>query len=270
MVYLEHFKLEKFPFALVPNTGLYYHLPEHQGALNVILIGLKNGEGFIKIIGEVGTGKTLLCRKVLNALNHDYITAYIPIPDLSPENFKLVLAKELGIEVQQTDHAGLVLDKLQKKLIDVNAQGKKLVVLIDEAQAMPDESLETLRLLSNIEAETHKLMHVILFAQPELDERLKKKHLRQFHQRIAFSHYLKILSFGEMKEYIRFRILKSGSMQYDLFHRSCMRLLFKYSGGIPRVVNTLCHKALLSAYGRGADYVQKKDMVLAVRDGIQA
>lgn len=266
-MYLEHFKLEKFPFDLVPNTEFYYNLPEHQKALNVILIGLKNGEGFIKIIGEVGTGKTLLCRKVLNALNHDYVTAYIPIPDLNPTDLKLILAKELGVNVNPGDHSGLVLDQLQKKLIELSAHGKKVVVLIDEAQTMSDESLEALRLLSNLEAESHKLMHIILFAQPELDERLQKKHLRQLQQRITFSHYLKTLNFTEMKEYVRFRMVKSGHFQETLFNRACMHLLFQHSKGVPRLINTLCHKSLLSAYGRGAIAVQKKDMLAAINDG---
>lgn len=266
-MYLEHFKLEKFPFDLVPNTEFYYNLPEHQKALNVILIGLKNGEGFIKIIGEVGTGKTLLCRKVLNALNQDYVTAYIPIPDLNPTDFKLMLAKELSIDIHPGDHPGLVLDQLQKKLIELNSQGKKVVVLIDEAQSMSDESLETLRLLSNLEAESHKLIHIILFAQPELDERLQKKNLRQLQQRITFSHYLKTLKFSEMKEYVRFRIVKSGNFQEKLFNRACMNLLFKYSKGVPRRINTLCHKSLLSAYGRGVMSVQRKDMLAAINDG---
>lgn len=266
-MYLEHFKLEKFPFDLVPNTEFYYNLPEHQKALNVILIGLKNGEGFIKIIGEVGTGKTLLCRKVLNALNQNYVTAYIPIPDLNPTDFKLILAKELGVNVSPGDHAGFVLDHLQKKLIELNSKEKKVVVLIDEAQTMSDESLETLRLLSNLEAESHKLIHIVLFAQPELDERLQQKKLRQLQQRITFSHYLKTLTFSEMKEYVRFRMVKSGNFQEKLFNRACMRSLFKYSKGVPRLINTLCHKSLLSAYGRGALSVQKKDMLAAINDG---
>lgn len=266
-MYLEHFKLEKFPFDLVPNTEFYYNLPEHQKALNVILIGLKNSEGFIKIIGEVGTGKTLLCRKVLNALNQDYVTAYIPIPDLNPADLKLILAKELSIPVNPGDHAGMVLDQLQKRLIELSAQKKKVVVLIDEAQTMSDESLETLRLLSNLEAESHKLMHIILFAQPELDERLQKKNLRQLQQRITFSHDLKTLKLSEMKEYVRFRTVKSGNFQEALFNQACMRLLFQHSKGVPRLINTLCHKSLLSAYGRGAIAVQRKDMLAAINDG---
>ena len=266
-MYLEHFRLEQFPFSLVPNTDFYYNLPEHQKALNVILIGLKNGEGFIKIIGEVGTGKTLLCRKVLNALNQDYFTAYIPIPDLKPTDFKLLLAKELGIEVEQGERAGFVLDKLQKRLIELNKQGKKVVVIIDEAQTMSDDSLETLRLLSNLEAESYKLIHILLFAQPELDMRLQQQHLRQLQQRITFSHHLKTLTFAEMNEYVRFRVVKSGNFQYNLFSKACMRLLYKYSDGIPRMINTLCHKSLLSAYGRGVSCVQKKDMLSAINDG---
>lgn len=198
------------------------------------------------------------------------MTAYIPIPDLNPADFKLMLAKELDIDVQQGDSAGFVLDLLQKKLMALNSQGKKIVVLIDEAQTMSDESLESLRLLSNLEAETHKLIHIILFAQPELDERLNKKHLRQLHQRITFSHYLKTMTFQEMEDYVRFRVIKSGSFQYDLFNTACMRLLFKHSEGVPRVVNTLCHKSLLSAYGRGITRVQRRDILSAIKDAAPA
>ena len=181
-MYLEHFGLNELPFSITPDTSFYFNHPGHQQATNVLLIALRSGEGFLKITGEVGTGKTLLCRRMLNMLSVDknFVTAYIPNPYLTPSALNLVLAEELGIEVARNAGQNRILKMITEKLIELNTADKKVVVLIDEAQAMPEQTLEALRLLTNLETEKHKLLHIVLFGQPELDVILQRPSVRSF------------------------------------------------------------------------------------------
>lgn len=267
-MYLEHFGLKTLPFSLTPNTAFYCDLPEHKNALNVILFGLRSGEGFIKVVGEVGSGKTLLCRKVLNLLDTNCVVAYIPNPDLSPDGLRRLIAKELSILLSPTDTPADVLDKLYAKLIELKMQEKRTVLLIDEAQTMPDASLEALRLLSNLETESEKLLQMVLFAQPELDGRLMLPKLRQLRQRITFSYKLTGLQRTEVSEYIHYRLQTAGYGYPSMFDQRLVDLIHKHSQGIPRLINIICHKALLSAYGRGDVLLDKQDVMAAVKDNL--
>lgn len=269
-MYLEYFGLNEFPFALTPNTDFYCNLLSHQEALDVALVAIKNGEGFTKIIGEVGTGKTLLCRKLLKALEPDkkYVTAYILNPNIDCVGLYETLAKELGVTIKAKKITqNSLLKLLTDKLLDIYKEGKMVVVLIDEAQALPKDTLESLRLLSNLETESKKLLHMVLFGQPELDEHLEEDNLRQLKQRITFSYYLKPLKRHELEDYINNRLLKAGYKNYgSLFSKKICDVLFRASNGIPRLINVLCHKALLAAYGFGEKKVSTKSMVLAIKD----
>jgi MSHA biogenesis protein MshM len=265
-MYLEHFQLEKFPFTLTPNVEFFCNLSGHQAALNVILFSLGSGDGFIKITGEVGAGKTILCRKLLNTLDDTYVTAYIPNPDLNPSGLHRAFARELGIAIPgHVDHAGL-LELMTKKLLELNAAGKKVVLLIDEVQAVPDESLEAIRLLTNLETETEKLLQIVLFAQPELNSRLNKNEFRQLKQRIIFSYNLIPLTREEMNSYLCHRLAIAGYTKGSIFFPDACDLLFKASKGIPRVINILCHKSMLVAYGQDKKVVDKLSMQKAVQD----
>lgn len=265
-MYLEHFRISKLPFALTPNTEFYCDLPGSHMALNVLLFGLRSGEGFIKIIGEVGSGKTLLCRKLLNSLDDNFVTAYIPNPDLSPAGLRRALARELGLEVHTRIAAQDLLQLISKRLLELYAQGKRVVLVIDEAQAMSDESLEALRLLTNLETESEKLLHVVLFAQPELDARLDRYQFRQLKQRVTFSHYLSPVRKKQLTGYLCHRLAIAGYTQGSLFTRRATKLLYRSSKGIPRVVNILGHKAMLAAYGKGDLKVNYKAMRNAIKD----
>lgn len=265
-MYLEYFRFKAFPFSMTPNVDFFCHLKGHQEALNTLLFSLNNGEGFIKIIGEVGSGKTLLCRKLLNSLDEKFVVAYLSSPDLNPLELRRGIARELGILFDISVDQHTLHKMIQDKLLELNATGKQAVLLCDEAQALPIESLETIRLLTNIETTDAKLLQVILMGQPELEDKLKQPNLRQLKQRISFSYYLPLLTRDELETYLFHRLTVAGCTLQPLFSRRVKKMLFKASRGIPRVINLLCHKALLVAYGRGEPSVSLKAMQLAVQD----
>lgn len=266
-MYLEHFGMKELPFSLSPNTDFYCDLPGHQAAYNVLIFSLRSGESLIKIVGEVGSGKTLLCRKLLNSLDASFVAAYIPNPDLTPAGIRLAVARELGLEVAEDMNDHTLLESIVAHLISLRRQGKHVVLLIDEAQALSDESLEALRLLTNIETESQKLLQIVLFGQPELDQRLNSHKFRQLKQRITFSHYLTLLDRDELESYLCHRLMIAGSKNaYALFSKKACDLMHKYSLGTPRLINVLSHKAMLVAFGKGEDNIDHQCMVEAIRD----
>lgn len=265
-MYLEHFNFEEQPFALTPNTQYFCNLPMYQEALNVLLVSLRSGEGFVKIIGEAGTGKTLLCRHFINNLGENFITAYVPNPRLSPFELYQHLIKELNIASSEQLDQYLATELLTQTLLDLHEKGRSVVVVVDEAQAMSDESLEALRLLSNLETEESKLLQIVLFGQPELDERLAQNHLRQLNQRIAFSYHLRPLTQKELLVYLSHRLAMTGYTKEGLFSPKAIQFLYQSSGGIPRLVNILAHKSLMIAYGQNQKKVNKKSVYRAFLD----
>lgn len=265
-MYLYHFGLRELPFTLTPNTNFYCGLQVHNDALNVLLAALKTGEGFIKVTGEVGTGKTLLCRKLLNDIPDHFVTAYIPNPYLSPTELRQAIAVELGIEgVDDVDQHKLT-QALEKELLRINQMGRSVVILLDEAQALPQESLEALRLFSNLETESRKLVHLVLMGQPELDERLAKRDLRQLRQRITFSYRLNTLTEDEFGYYLHHRLQIAGYKGPPMFTPRLAHLVHRASRGVPRLANVISHKALLCAYGVGRFHLERSDITAAVKD----
>ena len=279
VMYEAFFGLREAPFTLTPNTHFFMKSETHRQGLETLLVALNNKEGFIKLTGEVGTGKTLLCRKLLNALDQDYVTAYIPNPHCSPETLYCLIADELGIDCHEalenssgvvrsftTDRRVLALKQINEKLLELSTVGKKVVLIIDEAQSMPTETIEALRLLTNLETESEKLLQVILFGQPELDEMLSQDQLRQLRQRITFQHRLQPLTRGDVESYISHRMILAGYTGDRLFDEGAVTQLYRASRGIPRLLNILCHKALMSAYGKGSLLVKREHMVAAIQD----
>ena len=267
-MYLSHFGLQEAPFGLTPNTGFYYGLPPHEEALQVLNWALAQGEGFIKVTGEVGTGKTLLCRKLLSELGSEarpVRLAWLPNPHLTPAELRIALALELGLAVRDQSELDLT-DRIHRHLISLHQQGSRVVVLIDEAQALPDETLEAIRLFGNLETESSKLLQIVLFGQPELDARLAKPHLRQLRQRIGFSYCLRPLRFDETRAYLEHRLQVSGYRGAPLFAGYAMRRLWRASRGIPRLINILAQKCLMLAYGQGARQIDSRLVRLAIRD----
>jgi MSHA biogenesis protein MshM len=268
-MYLEHFGMKQFPFSLTPNTEFFLNMASYHKAYNMLMVSIANREGFIKVVGEVGTGKTMLCRKVLNSLEENpstYVTAYIANPVLSPKGLFLAFAEELGIEADNDIGHHSLLKRITKELMAHSAEGRQIVLFIDEAHAMPPKTLDALRLLTNLETETAKLFQVVLFAQPELDEMLREKSLRQLLQRITFSYKLESLDADGVERYVSHRLATAGYNGPALFSSAALSALFQSSKGIPRVVNILCHKAMLVAYGRGEREITREHMLKAVED----
>ena len=266
-MYETFFGLAEKPFALTPNTGFLVQLAPYQGCLNLLRVALAEGEGFIKVTGEVGTGKTLLCRALLNQLDAErYQLAYLPNPDMSPDGLRQALARELRVEgFEARDEQGL-LEALQRRLIELAAAGKNSVLLIDEAQALPPATLEALRLLTNLETERAKLLQVVLFGQPELDATLARNEFRQLRQRISFSYRLRPLDVQDTSRYLSERLAVAGYRGEPLFAAAAVRRLVRGSGGIPRLINILAHKALMAAYGEGRQQVKAGHVRRAQQD----
>jgi MSHA biogenesis protein MshM len=265
-MYQEHFKLREAPFSLTPDPDYFYNYTGHQQALNVLLVALQSGEGLIKITGEVGTGKTLLCRKLLAALAGEFQTAYLPNPLLTPFELYQALAEELNISIPQGITMHDLVKRLTEQLVVLRKRDKKAILCIDEAQAMPSESLEALRLLSNLETEKQKLLQIVIFAQPELDALLEQNHLRQLRQRITFGYDLPALDRAAVSGYVHHRLTVAGHAGRRLFDEAALDAVYRSSRGIPRLVNILCHKALMVAYGQGQSEVAQAQVKMASKD----
>jgi len=266
-MYLEHFGLQEKPFSLTPDTQFFLSQKTHRYALNTLEMALQEGEGFIKIVGEVGTGKTMLCRILLSRLDkYQFVTAYIPNPWLTPQELNAFVASELGCESVENLQTHEVISIIYRRLMQLGRQKKQVVLVIDEAQAMPRDTIESLRLLTNLETEKRKLIQVVILGQPELDQLLKQKNLRQLNQRIVFSEYLEPLRFAEVRLYIDHRIRASGSDSQQVFSLLSKWILFKSSKGIPRLINILSHKAMLCAFGRGDTRVRAWHVAKAIGD----
>lgn len=264
-MYHQHFHLNEHPFSLTPDTQFFLNQQSHRDALNTMLVALQHCEGFIKIVGEVGTGKTLLCRILLSRLRNQFMTAYIPNPYLNPEELKAFVAQEIGADYHPSMQAHVLMSSIYRKLLQLSRSGKQVVLVVDEAQAMPRETIESLRLLTNLETEKRKLLQVVMLGQPELDSLLSRPDLRQLKQRIIFSEYLLPFSPRGVKRYVRHRLEAAGGDR-ELFSPQALWLLAKGSGGIPRLINILAHKSLISAYGKGLKRVGILQVAAAISD----
>ncbi|WP_028116102.1 ExeA family protein [Ferrimonas senticii] len=263
-MYLYHYGLTRLPFTLTPNTQFYCQLPPHQEALQVLHTALAAGEGFIKVSGEVGTGKTMICRKLINDLSDHYQFAWLPNPYLNGQELRRAFAAELGL--------GGDLDPLQltqaisDKLMACAMANKPVVVVVDEAQALPDDSLEALRLFTNLETESFKLLQVVLLGQPELDQRLAEPQLRQLRQRITFAYKLRGLSQQECFDYLQHRLQVAGYRGTPLFSPALATLIWRRSGGIPRLVNVIAHKCLMLGFGGNVARLNRQLVERAIAD----
>jgi MSHA biogenesis protein MshM len=268
-MYLDHFRLNAAPFSITPDTAFAYASRAQQEALNTLLLASDDGEGFFKITGEVGTGKTLACRRFLGALalRADRIeTAYIPNPCLSPRTLLLAIGLELALPLRHDAPEHELLAALNAHLLHAAAAGRRVVVCLDEAQAMPIEALEALRLTSNLETERRKLIQIVLFAQPELDRKLARHDLRQLASRITFQYTLGALSADETERYVAHRLRVAGHAGDALFPPAVARVLYRVTRGVPRLINIVAHKSLLLAYGAGALRVEAVHVRAAAAD----
>ncbi len=286
-MYCNHFGLHETPFGLTPDTSFFFACTSYQEALNTLLVAARNGEGFIKITGEVGNGKTMLCRKFLSTLNggmqsttaigtqdlaaaavsgQRFITAYIPNPYLEPRSLLLALADEFRVPVDSNSDQHQLLKGLTQALLDFSKAGQRALVCLDEAQALPLQTLEVLRLLTNLETEKRKLLQVVLFGQPELNAHLAQYSIRQLRQRISFQYELKGLLPDELERYLRHRLRVAGYNGDPLSNKGAVAKLLRITRGTPRLVNIIAHKALMLAFGAGSQYVTSKYIAAAAAD----
>ncbi len=273
-MYLDHFGLAEAPFGLTPDTAFAFPTRAHQEALNTLLVAVSGGDGFIKVSGEVGTGKTLLCRRFLALLadgdgdaGSAWLTCYLPSPRLTPRDLLLVLAAEIGLKVPVRASEFQVHQAVTARLLALAREGRRVVLCVDEAQALTVRGLETLRLLSNLETEKRKLIQLVLFGQPELDETLALSALRQLRQRIAFSYRMVGIDRTELPRYLEHRLRVAGRDDAaTLFTPGAVASLHRASGGTPRLVSILAHKALLSAFGAGSRRVERRHVHAAADD----
>jgi MSHA biogenesis protein MshM len=267
-MYESHYGLRELPFGLTPNTAFFLNTRGHREAFDLLTVAIASGEGFVKVVGEVGTGKTMLCRKLLNSLSGEqYHTAYIPNPFLNPEALFRALLEDMGeTHIPQRRSFHDLQKRLNDHLIEHAKAGRQVVVVIDEAQAIPPKTLEALRLISNLETETRKLVQIVLFGQPELDRLLALNEFRQLRQRIAFSYRLPPLARDESSAYIEHRLRSAGYNGPTLFDAGAAQLLFYATQGVPRLLNVLAHKSLLSGYGKGLKKIHKPQVLAAIRD----
>jgi len=247
-MYLSYYSLKEKPFAITSNPSYLYLSQRHKEALAFLTYGIKERVGFIAITGEVGTGKTTLCRAVLNQLDEKTKTAFIFNSNLTELQLMQAIVEDLGIEHTKKNRANLF-STLNHFLIEQLAQNNNVVLIIDEAQNLSPKLLEQIRMLSNLEAENEKLLQIVLVGQPELREKLNSPGLRQLRQRIAVRYHIEPLNRGEIPFYIKHRLaLAATNGASPLFEEKAFEEIYRYSGGVPRLINILCDKALLLGY----------------------
>ncbi len=265
-MYLEHFGLQRQPFKITPDTSLFYKGNKRGAALDALKYAIISGEGIIKVVGEVGSGKTMLCRMLEVELPDNIEVVYIANPSLSPENILHVIAFELKLDVTNESTKLEVMQQLQNYLVAKHAANKQVVVFVEEAQSMPLETLEEIRLLSNLETNDHKLLQMVLFGQPELDEKLRDQSIRQLKERITHSFYLDPFPKTDIYEYLNFRMRAVGYRGPDIFSQKVANNIEKKSKGLTRRINILADKALMAVFSEGAHGVSTKHIAIAADD----
>jgi general secretion pathway protein A len=246
-VYQAFYGLTEAPFDITPNPRFLFYSAKHREAFNHLLYGIRERKGFVQLTGEVGAGKTTLCRAALEQLDQHYTTALILNPIMSAEELMRAIGFEYGLPVNGLDKLTTVA-VINNFLLDQVQRGKETVLIIDEAQDLTDELLEQVRLLSNLETDNRKLLQIVLMGQPELRDRLNNPKLRQLRQRITVRFHLPPLSQFEMQKYIRHRLKTSGANGLPHFTKWGLWRVYRYSKGIPRLINAVCDKALLAGF----------------------
>lgn len=266
-MYREYFHLREEPFNITPDPRFLYLTAQHREALNHLLYGIRQRKGFMCLTGEVGAGKTTLCRAALNELGDRFHTALILNPMLTGTQLLRAIVQEFGIETKRRDRLGY-LNLLNRFLLDVNHVGRDAVLIIDESQDMPDETLELTRLLSNLETDSQKLLQIVLVGQPELGEKLAKPAFRQLAQRITIRYHLRNMTQDDTERYIRHRLRiasdsSDGKGDPIRFDGGAIREVFRFSNGTPRLVNAIGDKALLAGYVHGTARIDRRLVALA-------
>lgn len=264
-MYLQHFGLKELPFRIVPDTRLFFEGAHRGNVLAALRYAILNGEGIVKVVGEVGSGKTMLCRMLENGLPELVDVVYIANPGISPDNILNIIAFELGLCNSPLSKLE-VMQKLQSWLLQQHRSARRVVVFIEEAQGMPLATLEEVRLLSNLETEKEKLLQIVLFGQPELDDNLQDYSIRQLWDRIAHHLYLSPLDSAATQVYLNFRMLMAGYRGDELFSRQHAKKIVRHSAGLLRRINLLADKTLLACYADGLQKPRLQHIRIAAED----
>jgi len=249
-MYQDFFGLREKPFALLPDPRFLYLSRCHREALAHLMYGIEQGEGFIEVVGQVGTGKTTLCRTLLERIGASAETAYIFNPSRTEAELLAAINREFGLPTAARSRAQLI-DQLNAFLLEKRTDNRRVLLVIDEAQNLSRSTLEEVRLLSNLETPTAKLLQIILVGQPELSEVLARPELRQLRQRVVLRHHLRPFDAKELEDYVDERLSLAGYTGGGIFKRAARKELFRVTGGVPRLVNIVCDGALLGGYARG-------------------
>jgi type II secretory pathway predicted ATPase ExeA/septal ring-binding cell division protein DamX len=265
-MYNEHFGLRQAPFRITPDTRLFYQGGGRGEILEALLYAIVSGEGIVKVVGEVGTGKTMLCRMLEERLPENVEIVYLANPSLKPDEILQAIALEMNLDVAPGSNRLTVMHAMQQRLLEKHAARRQVVVFVEEAQSMPIETLEEIRLLSNLETKREKLLQIVLFGQPELDQNLNQSNIRQLKERITHSFYLEPLKRNELRDYVNFRMRAVGYRGPEVFRKSASVSMTRASEGLTRRINILADKALLAAFASDRHEVTLKDVRKAVND----
>lgn len=265
-MYYDYFGLKQPPFRITPDTTLFFPGGNRGPILEALVYAILNGEGMVKVVGEVGSGKTMLCRMLEKELPKHVEIVYLANPSLSPENILHAIAFELKLPVQATTSRLQVMQELQNYLLGRHAENRQVLVFVEEAQGMPIATLEQIRLLSNLETQQHKLLQLVLFGQPELDQRIARPEIRQLRERITYSFQLSPFAVDDIRDYLNSRMRACGFRGGEVFAPAAIRAIARYSGGLVRRVNILADKSLLAAYADNTHEVSKRHVHRAASD----
>ena len=265
-MYYDYFGLKQPPFKITPDTSLFFPGGDRGAILDALIYAIVSGEGIVKLVGEVGSGKTTLCRMLEKELPKNVEIVYLANPSLSPDNILHAIAFELHLKVRPDDSRLKVMNSLQNYLLEKHAENKQVVVFVEEAQSMPIATLEEIRLLSNLETAQNKLLQIAIFGQPELDVMISKPEIRQLKERITYSFYLNPFKPDEVKDYINSRLRACGYRSVELFNEGAIKTISKYSNGLLRRINILADKSLLAAYADNSNVVTVKHVKLATKE----
>jgi type II secretory pathway predicted ATPase ExeA len=264
-LYLEHYGLHEPPFRITPHPDFFFDGADRGATLEGLLYAILHDEGIVKVSGEIGSGKTTLCRVLMERLPAEVETVFLANPSYSRTEILHAIAEELGLPAS-SDPAAPALRELQAKLIEIYGSGRRVVVMIDEAHAMPEDTLEQVRLLSNLESSRHKLLQIVLFGQPELDQALAKSTMRQLKDRITHSFRTRPLAEDEVAKYVSFRMRAAGYKGPEVFSAAAIAAIARASSGLTRRINVLCDKSLLAAFAANSHAVTPREVRAAVAD----
>lgn len=265
-MYYKFFGLDQPPFKITPDTRLFFPGANRGAALEALVYAITNGEGIVKVVGEVGSGKTMLCRMLELELPDHVDVVYIANPSLSPEHILHAIAFELRLEVKPGDDRLVVMRALQDFLLSKHAENRRVVLFIEEAQSMPMATLEEVRLLSNLETGQDKLMQIVLFGQPELEDLLSRHEIRQLRERITHTFPLTPFQHWEIRDYLNSRMRACGFRGGEVFGPPAVKAIENYSAGLVRRINIIADKSLLAAYAEQAVTVTPRHVRMAAKD----